>query len=165
MVNFDALNIPYRLGSQRTKMRLHGLIAKFRGGDGVHVQNTWLITKKGGDFLRGIPVQETVVVFDNQVIGHEGKMVSIESLIDEVVTIADPITTPEADVYHDVRTPKRDATHQAEYVGPDRVGIKRGERYEITVSRMVMGQPVKVTDPFEFNYRDIAAFQREWKIV
>lgn len=168
-VNFDQLDIPYRLGSQRTKMRLHGLIAKVRDDEGRHIQNTWLITKKGGDFLAGVTIPKTVVVFDNQVIGHEGDLVSIHTVMEDAAFQRSPISSDEAEVYSQAKKPHH-MTMTATYVGGLQAFLEQGKDYELHIGRLQVGKPVKVSYPgpgmsrVEIEYQDIARFQRNWKV-
>lgn len=166
-VNFTKLdNLPYRLQSQRTKMRLHGLIARVKHKDGTQVPNTWLITRKGFDFLNGSTVQEIVVVFNNTVLGHEGRLVSINQVTDELEVIQNNITTPEAEVYKDVRKPKTGMVKRAVFKGrryDDR--LETGREYEIVLDKLMVGRMITLLKPFHMQYRDISAFQNDWRIV
>ena len=170
-VNFDELNLPYRLGSQRTKMRLHGLIARLKGGDGHYVANTWLITKKGGDFLRGEAIQKTIVVFNNQLLGHEGSMVTIQRVDGEAAYKDDAISTPEAGVYGSVRKNHGHRLVKAEYLQYHRGLYDFGLVTVLEIDRLQFGKPVKVKAQLatgmykQLEYPDIAAFQRNWKII
>lgn len=157
-VNFDKLNLPYRLSSQRTKMRLHGLIAKVKDATGSQVANTWLITKKGGDFLRGQPIQETVVVYNNQGLGHEGGNVTIHQVMGEPDFEQEAIAPVEAETYGDARRSKTELKLRAIYK-------HTGEESDITIKRMVLGQPIELLSPRHRIYRDIALFQRDWRII
>lgn len=168
-VNFDNLNLPYRLGSQRTKMRLHGLIAKSKYSSGEHIANTWLITKKGGEWLRGEKIREFVVVFDNQVLGHEGRMVTINRAMGEAEFEAQPIAPAEAETYSDVRTPSKGLRVKALFVGHNYGGGKpygkTGIPLDLLIDRLQFSSPVKILEPEPYEYPDIAAFQRDWKII
>ncbi len=163
-VNFDEIDIPYRLGSQRTKMRLHGLIKQI-DRDGVKVQNTWLITKKGGDFLRGEAIPAKVVVFDNQLLGHEGGTTTIHRVMDEAAFQQENINPKEAEAYSEVREPKRHLEYDAQYRGRSDNQFTNGSIYSLKIDRLQMGNPVSITEPVETSYQNIAAFQREWKII
>lgn len=59
------------------KLRFHALIAKDKNSeDGGH----WLITKRGGQFLRGeISVPKRVQTFRNEVIDHSEEVISFRS--------------------------------------------------------------------------------------
>jgi len=54
-----------------TQLRFHALVAKYKTLQGTHVGNMWLITKRGGDFLKGdINVPSYVITWRNKVIDH-----------------------------------------------------------------------------------------------
>lgn len=163
-VNFSKLNLPYRLESQRTKMRLHGLIARVQK-DGRKIRNTWLITTKGADFLSGEPIDKTVVVFDNQLLGHEGEKITVHSLNDDAGYAEEPIETKQAEVYSDLRTPKRQLEYYAVYRGYDTDKLKRGVGYNIKIDRLQVGHQVVLTEPISATYPDIAAFTKSWSIT
>lgn len=56
------------------KLRFHGLVAKIDGKAGY-----WLITKRGGSFLRGeLGIPKNVQTFRNKVISHSGEVVTIK---------------------------------------------------------------------------------------
>jgi hypothetical protein len=58
------------------KLRFHGLVAKIHDKSGY-----WLITRRGGQFLRGeITVPWKVETFRNRVIGHSPEQVHIKDL-------------------------------------------------------------------------------------
>ncbi len=58
------------------KLRFHGLIA--HADEANHKSGYWLITARGGQFLRGeIRVPKKVKTFRNQVIGHDQETVHI----------------------------------------------------------------------------------------
>jgi hypothetical protein len=55
------------------KLRFHGLIAHVEDHIGY-----WLITKRGGQFLRGeLNIPDFVLTFRNRVVSHSDKLVSI----------------------------------------------------------------------------------------
>lgn len=165
-VNFNKLDIPYSMATQRTKLRLHGLIAKVKDDKGQHKGGMWLITKKGGEFLKGEPIPEKVVVFDNQVLGHDGGLVSIKQVLDDYNSYEQKkISTPEAKVYSDVKTPKKNYECKAEWNGPDTGSYFAGQVYNLTLLALQFGKPVVMMRPWEETYPDIAAFQKHWKVV
>lgn len=62
--------------SNFTKLRFHGLVAKVEGKAGY-----WLITKKGGEFLRGeLSVPARVKTFRNRVKEHSEDTIHIRDL-------------------------------------------------------------------------------------
>lgn len=167
-VNFDDIDLPYKLASQRSKMRLHGLIAKVKRADGTHVKNTWLITRKGWNWLGGAPIDKTVVAYNNQVLGHEGALVTLKQVTGDVTLERQPIEESEAAVLQDVRTESRSQTMQAQFRGfPAGYGnrVQSGATYDIEIDHMVVGKPIKMIKPVQHDYRDIAAFLRDWRIV
>jgi hypothetical protein len=59
-----------------TKLRFHGLVAKVDGKPGC-----WLITRRGGQFLRGeVSVPLRVKTFRNRVVEHSPELVHIGEL-------------------------------------------------------------------------------------
>lgn len=175
-IDIYTLPIAYSVGTQRSKMRQHGLIARAKNDKGEKISRHWLITTKGYNFLNGDPIQEKVVVFDNQVIGHEGKLVSIYGVLDEVALPEEKnITQPEARIYHEVREPKKYMKVLAEYQGYDSSHLKNKAIYPLQIERLQVGRPVKVimgeasdlgnNTSQELEYRDINSFGKAWKIV
>ena len=165
-VNLNKLDddIAYSAATQRTKLRLHGLIAKYKE-DGVHKASHWVITKKGWSFLAGESIQEKVIVFDNQVLGHSLETTTINRLTGDDVVYEDISITPaEAEVLHDVRTPKRQTVYQAIYKG-NSSGFDGNTVYTVRMDKLQIARPIHITTPFEYEYQDIAAFQREWQIL
>lgn len=60
--------------SNFTKLRFHGLVTKVKNKPGY-----WLITKRGGEFLRGeINIPDSVHTFRNSVIGHSQTLTNIK---------------------------------------------------------------------------------------
>lgn len=175
-VNYDDIPVPHALHSQRSKLRQHGLIAKYKE-NGTHVANMWLITNKGWDWLTGKPIPAVVLVFDNQVLGHDGGEITIhEAIGDKTPTTFDQkaITPAEARAYRGVHDePKRKVRYNAIYKasGYSDQQPKKGQQYEIAMDKLQMGKPLKVECPlkgdlvFHAEYKDIAAFQKAWQIV
>lgn len=59
------------------KLRLHALIAKYKEDGRVH-RGTWVITKRGADFLKGkIEIPDRVRTFLNRVEAHSDNMVNV----------------------------------------------------------------------------------------
>lgn len=170
-INFDALAGAFSIKSQRTKMRQHGLIAKYKE-DGKHVPNTWLITTKGYDFLRGRPIPAIVIVYDNQVIGHGDDTITINDLLDAPDQFeASSITEPEAKAYRDIHDqPKKRIKHTALCRNAYISGVSSGDTCDIEIERMQVGRPIKMYltvagEQKELTYKDVAAFQRAWQII
>lgn len=60
-----------------SRLRFHGLVAKYKE-EGKHVGGYWLITRRGAQFLSGkVAIPERVLVFNNRVVGHSDKMVTL----------------------------------------------------------------------------------------
>lgn len=77
--HYKDLNLNYSEASNLQKLRFHGLIAHYSK------ENTksgeWLITSKGGQFLRGeISVPKQVKTFRNKVLGHSEETIHISAL-------------------------------------------------------------------------------------
>jgi hypothetical protein len=171
-VNLDDIPMVYSLHTQQTKLRLHGLIAKYKE-NGQHVASTWVITTKGYDWLAGRPIQSVVLVFDNQVLGHEGGDITIHQAIGDnepADTFGQKTITPaEAETLRDIHdAPKRHMAVEAIYRGyAGRAGteILRGRQYTLKIEKLQVGKPVKIVDPVERTYISVAAFQKDWLIV
>lgn len=169
-VDVSTLGLPYSMRTQVSKLRTHGLIARVKNDENAQVAGHWLVTRKGWDWLRGEPLPAKVVVFENQVLGHEGGTLTINEVLKE---LPDPkgetvqITEEEAQVYADLREkPRREIVLQARfrggYEGPN---LKRGTEYEVIVNKLQLGQPVKLIAPVPREYKDLAAFQKDWAII
>lgn len=62
--------------SNFTKLRFHALVARVEGKDGY-----WLITARGGQFLRGeVAVPLRVKTFRNKVLDHSPELIHIDQL-------------------------------------------------------------------------------------
>lgn len=173
-IDMETLDLTHTERSQLSKMRQHGLIVQPKDDRGVKKPRHWLITTKGWQFLRGEAIPAKVVVFDNQVLGHEGGTTDIRRLLDDPGFYeADPLSTAEAAAYHDVRTPQKMQEHDAVWLGYDQLTLKRGSTHTIKIERLQVGKPVVVHvdiadhegNKRRFEYPDIAAFQRSWKIA
>lgn len=170
-VDMDTIELSHTERSQLSKMRQHGLITQPKDSRGVKSPHHWLITTKGWDFLGAKDVPAKVLVFDNQVLGHEGGMTNIRRLLDDPGFFeSDPLSTAEATVYHDVRTPKKEIEYQAAWLGQSIPALIKDSVYNIKVERLQVGKPVCIVvtdskgDEREYTYRDIATFARYWKI-
>lgn len=171
-IDMETLDLTHTERSQLSKMRQHGLIVQPKDDRGIKKPRHWLITTKGWQFLRGEDIPAKVVVFDNQVLGHEGGTTDIRRLLDDPGFYeADPLSTEEAAAYHDVRTPAKMQEHRAEWRGYDGGVLKKGTVYKIEIERMQVGKPIhlvywdSLNNRYEQEYKDIAAFQRSWKIT
>jgi len=164
-VNLNDLNIAYSAHTQQTKLRLHGLIAKYKE-NGSHKASHWVITTKGWSFLAGKPVESKVIVFDNQVLGHTGGLTTIKRITHDDVVYEDlAISTNEAEVYKDVRNTRKNVKYMAQYKGGNTSGIDKDTVYEIEIDGLRTGHPIIITHPINYTYRDISAFQQAWKVL
>ena len=166
--DFDAstLGLPYSVRTQSSKLRQHGLIARVKGDDGVQLPSRWLITRKGWSFLNGEPVPAKVIVFENQVIGHDGGELTIREVSGEPnINESRPITPPESKEYSNLREPRKGWSVRAKYRGITRAGLERGVVYDVEIKKIVVGQPVEMISPAHIQYHDIARFQSEWQII
>lgn len=65
-----------------TKLRFHGLVAKVKE-NGEWKRGYWLITKRGGEFLRAkVEIPKKVQTFRNKVVDHSTELVTIRDVID-----------------------------------------------------------------------------------
>lgn len=174
-INVEELNLPYGMRSQLSKVRLHGLIAKVKDKDGKPMQSHWLITApKGWGWLNGKPIQEKVVTFGNQVLGHEGGMVTIYQALgekpSEEVFEQDAITEPEAAALRTVRKPQKKLHYRARFKARNGQ-LSQDSEWDIELDHLQVGKPLKVRvrdqkgDPLVMRYDDIAAFQKKWTII
>lgn len=171
-IDMETLDLTHTERSQLSKMRQHGLIVQPKDDRGVKKPRHWLITTKGWQFLRGEQIPAKVVVFDNQVLGHEGGTTDIRRLLDDPGFYeADPLSTEEAKAYHDVRTPQKMQEHRAEWRGYSSGKLEHGRFYDIKIERLQVGKPVVVNLYIDgevlharLEYKDIAQFQKSWKI-
>jgi len=167
-IDVDKLDLRHSDRTQLTKMRFHGLVAKVKE-DGVQVPRHWLITRKGWQFLGKEPIAEKVVVYNNQVLGHDGGTVTIDRVHHEPDDIEQqPISEAESRAYAHVREPQWGKKMRAAYLGYSSTNLKNGETYDIKMDRLQMGKPIKIIVNIEgyptFDYKDIAAFSRVWKV-
>jgi len=151
-IDMETLDLTHTERSQLSKMRQHGLIVQPKDDRGIKKPRHWLITTKGWQFLRGEDIPAKVVVFDNQVLGHEGGTTDIRRLLDDPGFYeADPLSTAEAAAYHDVRTPVKMQEHRAEWRGYDSGVLKKGTVYKIEIERMQVGKPISKRGNFIFD--------------
>lgn len=164
-VDISTLGMGYSTQTQMTKIRLHGLIARVKDAKGVQVGNHWLITSKGWDFLTGKQVPLKVVVFDNQVLGHDATVTTIGG-VDGGKSFEEQenITTPEAKVYSKARQGFKGMKVFARYKGRDGTFFHH-QTYELLIDKLQIGKPVKMLKPSEIEYADIAQFQSVWAVV
>jgi len=76
-INLKNLDLTYGQRSKITQLRFHALVAKAKNEEGRHILATWLITKRGADFLHGrISIPKYVLTFQNEVIDHAEELIS-----------------------------------------------------------------------------------------
>lgn len=67
--------------SNLTKLRFHGLIAKYKEDD-KHIAGEWLITKRGFAFLRGEEaIPKSVKTYRNQVVDHDPELIKVGDVL------------------------------------------------------------------------------------
>lgn len=162
------ISIAHSERSQLSKMRQHGLIAQPKNDKGVKISRHWLITRKGWQFIAGEPVPAKVVVYNNQVLGHEGGTVVFARADAEADDFEQqPISEAESRTYSDVRTPRKQHKVTAVYIGSSIPfqGYQAGTAVELTLDTLQTGKPIKVLEPFKAEYKDIAQFGRYWRAV
>lgn len=169
-VDISTIGIPYSTRTQVSKIRQHGLIARVKDERNVQIPSRWLVTTKGWNFVNGRDIPARVVVFNNQVLGHDGGTVTIHSVMGErrdpnaPLYIQTPVSEAEARTYNNVRTPLKRFKIHAKFKGYGS-GLKQGSIHELEIERMVVGQPIKLLEPIQSTYKDIARFQNDWEVV
>lgn len=175
-VDIETIGIAYSVRTQVSKIRQHGLIARIKNAEGKQIPRRWLITHKGWDFLNGEQIPSKVVVFNNQVLGHDGEFVDIYTVLGErfdpqkPIYQETPVSEPEARVYSDVRQPQKYMLVTAQFKGRDYHGrFKVSQTYELEIKRLQAGKPIEIVS-IDHNgnartYPDLAAFQRDWKVL
>lgn len=169
IIDVDKLDLRHSERTQLTKLRFHGLVAKVKE-DGHQIPRHWVITTKGWQFIAGNEIQAKVVVYNNQVLGHDGGMTTIKRVGGLAGDFEQqPVTEAESRQYSDVRTPQRHTTINAVYVGPNRQNLGKNDfTLTLEVERLQIGHPVKLTvvdTGDQLEYRDIAAFKRDWRVT
>lgn len=175
-VDISTIGLAYSVRSQVTKLRFHGLIARIKNDEGAQVARHWLITHKGYDFLNGNKIDEKVLVYNNQVLGHAGRQVNIYTILGEAFDPNEPlyeelpVSPAEAKAYDDLRTNSLPVIYSAVYRGSKYGTLVVGNVYTLALSKLQVGKPIFVTikeihmtEPRK--YKDIAEFQKDWKVV
>lgn len=171
VIDVDAtLNLKHSERTQLTKMRFHGLVAKVKE-DGRQIPRHWIITTKGWSFLGNEPVPAKVLVYNNQVLGHDGGMTQIKRIAGGNGEYeAKPINEAESRTYAHIREPQRQTIVTAEWLGNTAGQLIKGDIYTLLIDRLQIGKPVTITikeilqtEPIKYN--DVAAFGRSWKVV
>lgn len=169
-IDVDKLNLKHSERTQLTKMRFHGLVAKVKE-DGHQIPRHWLITRKGWQFLGKEPVPAKVVVYNNQVLGHDGGTITIDRIAGGAGEYEEtPISEAESRTYAHVREPQWGRLQQAKYLGISSGELQQGSVYDMKMDRLQVGKPIKIvvklkSEPRVMDYHDIAAFARSWEVV
>lgn len=80
-VDKKELNLTHSEYGNFQKLRFHALIAKYKE-DGVWVRGSWLLTKRGKEFLtNGISIPRKVQTFRNKITDHSEDMVTVTDVI------------------------------------------------------------------------------------
>lgn len=175
-VDISTIGLAYSIRSQVTKLRQHGLIARIKNAEGAQIPRRWLVTKKGWAFVNGDKVPSKVVIYANQVLGHEGDMVNIYDVLgekfDPIAPLYEetPVSEPEARIYKDLKKHFRYSIVDAVFKGRDYKGLFKVSRsYQLQIKRLQIGNPVEIVSidgkPNKKKYPDIAAFQKDWKVL
>lgn len=81
VIDKDELSLTHGEYGNYQKLRFHGLIAKHIV-DGKWKKGQWLITKRGGLFLKNeIAIPERVQTFRNRVVDHDPKEVTVSDVM------------------------------------------------------------------------------------
>jgi hypothetical protein len=169
ILDVDKLDLRHSERTQLTKLRFHGLVAKVKK-DGHQIPRHWVVTTKGWQFLGNKPVPAKVVVYNNQVLGHDGGETTVKRISGIPGDYEEqPITEAESRTLAHVRAPQYDKTVQAQYLGYSAGELVQGQAYELKMTRLQVGKPLQVQVPAlnnrEMEYKDIAAFGKAWKVI
>jgi hypothetical protein len=167
IIDVGKLTLDHNERSQLTKIRLHGLIAKVKK-DGHQIPRHWVVTTKGWQFLGGEDIPAKVVIYNNQVLGHDGGTTNIKRVSGMAGDFEkQSITEAESRTYAAIRKPVYDKTVTAEYLGYSTGEFVKGQEYQIKMSRLQVGKPLHIQTPLggEQEYKDVAAFARTWKVT
>lgn len=170
VIDVDDLQLKHSERTQLTKMRFHGLVAKVKD-DGRQIPRHWIITTKGWNFLGNEPVPAKVIVYNNQVLGHDGGTTQIKRIAGGNGEYeAMPINEAESRTIAHIREPQRQTIVTAEWLGRTAGSLIQGQLYTLLIDRLQIGKPVSITikeilqtEPIKYN--DVAAFGRSWKVV
>lgn len=167
VIDVGKLDLDHNERSQLTKLRLHGLIAKVKK-DQHHIPRHWVVTTKGWQFIGGSDVPAKVVIYNNQVLGHDGGTTNIKRVTGMPGDFEkQSISEAESRTYASIRKPEYDKVVTAEYLGYSSGEFVKGQEYTIKMSRLQVGKPLHVQTPMggEQEYKDVAAFARTWKVT
>lgn len=170
IVHYDDISVSHAFHSQRAKLRQHGLIYKHKE-NGRHIANKWGITTKGWQWIKGEPIPTRVIVFNNQVLGHDGGTITIAQALgekyDPQIYASVVISEPEARAYADIQKPEYNKEVDAKYLGYTGGELISGQTYPLKMARLQIGKPLQIQMPGgrELEYNDVAAFAKTWQIV
>lgn len=171
IIDVGTLDLNHNERSQLTKLRLHGLIAKVKK-DKHHIPRHWVVTTKGWQFIGGQDVPAKVVIYNNQVLGHDGGTTNIKRVGGMAGDFEKQgITEAESRTYANIRKPEYNKEVQAEFIGTTwSAQLKKGEIYTLKMTRLQVGKPLSVMVPEldaykPLEYKDVAAFAKTWKVV
>lgn len=170
-IDVDVLDLKHSERTQLTKMRFHGLVAKVKEDDGTQIPRHWLVTTKGWQFLKGGDVAAKVVVYNNQVLGHDGGVTNIKRIIGGNGDYEQaPVTEAESRTFAHVRQPEFDKIVRAVWLGYSAGQLVNNQEYTLKMEKLQFGKPLKVWVPGRepegiIEYKDIASFAKSWRIV
>lgn len=174
-VDVRTTDLDHNHRSSLSKLRQHGLIAKVKGDDGRQIAGHWLVTRKGFDFLNGSEVDTRVEIYNNTVLGHVDGTTNIHEVLkaDKLANDSEmienkkiaPAQAAALGSLRDKAPAGKTIKHSAEYVGNKyNTAVTVGHIYEIEITPLVTGKPITLIKPFDYEYKDISAFMRDWKI-
>lgn len=168
IIDVGKLDLNHNERSQLTKLRLHGLIAKVKK-DKHHIPRHWVVTTKGWQFIGGDDVPAKVVIYNNQVLGHDGGTTNIKRVGGLSGDFEKQgITEAESRTYASIRKPEYNKVVQAEYLGYTAGELVHGETYQLKMARLQIGKPLDVLiekTGTEQQFKDVAAFGKTWKVT
>lgn len=169
ILDVDKLDLRHSERTQLTKMRFHGLVAKVKK-DGHQIPRHWVVTTKGWQFLGNHEIPAKVVIYNNQLLGHDGGTTTIKRVGSVASNFEQsPITEAESRTYAELRKPQYEKTVKAEYLGYTGGQLVKGQEYYLKMARLQASKPlfiqVAVEQPLEIEYKDVAAFTKTWKVV
>lgn len=170
-IDVDILDLRHSERTQITKLRFHGLLAKVKNDDNTQIARRWLITRKGWEFLAGSAVPAKVVVYNNQVLGHDGGTTDIRRITGGNGDYEEQaISEAESRAYAHVREPEYDKAVRAVWLGHSIGQLVKGQTYTVKMQKLQVGKPIKIQVPGRepqgnMEYKDIAAFGKSWQVV
>lgn len=102
----DLIGVSHSVKCRTTQCSKLGLIAKLKGANGRQIPGYWVVTKRGWEALRGVPVPRSVRVFRGQILERT----------DEMITIADAFRSHSNKVEAMIRRNKNPKTDYRTYM-------------------------------------------------